>query len=275
MTTPRPQPSAQQVESAYAPVNGLKLYYEIHGSGPGTPLILVHGSFGTVDMFAPLLPALSETRPVIAVELQAHGHTADIDRPFSFEAMADDIAAFTSHLGLQRADLLGYSLGGGVALQTAIRHPNVVRKLVVVSAPFKRDGWYPEVAAGMAAVNGEMARTWVGSPMYQAYAAANPNPDDWPNLADKLSALLKQDYDWTTAARAMQAPTLIIVGDADGIRPSHIVEMYELRGGGKPNSGLDPIPDSQLAVLPATTHLSILMRTDLLPPIITQFLDAQ
>ena len=135
------------VKSGYAPVNGLKLYYEIHGTGE--PLVLLHGGVVGIATFGPNLGALSEKRKVIAVELQGHGRTADIDRPLSFEAMADDIAALMKYLAIEKTDVMGYSLGGGVALQIAIRHPELVRKLVVVSAPCKRDGWYPEVLAGM------------------------------------------------------------------------------------------------------------------------------
>src|SRR5947199_1995690 len=156
----------------YADVNGIKLYYEIHGTG--RPLILLHGGLGAIEMFGPNLPALAKGRQVIAVDLQGHGRTADIDRPLSVALMADDIAALIRHLGLENADVLGYSLGGGVALQTAIRHPEVVRKLVVVSSAFKRDGWYPEVLAGMAAMNAEAARFMVGSPPHQVYVAAAP-----------------------------------------------------------------------------------------------------
>lgn len=264
---------ATLTQTGYAPVNGLNLYYEIYGAGE--PLILLHGGFGTIEMFSGnLLPALAETRQIIAVELQAHGHTADIDRPLSFEQMADDVAALVAHLGHENAGLLGYSLGGGVALQTAIRHPDVVRKLMVVSAACKRDGWYPADLAGMAAVNAEAAKMWVGSPMHQAYAGVAPNPDNWPSLADKLGRLLREDYDWSAGVAAITAPTLIAVGDADGVRPAHAAEMYGLLGGGRADGMMGDLPNSQLAVLPATTHFSILTRTDLLLPIITLFLDA-
>src|SRR6266487_4974721 len=164
-------------EIGYAPVNGLDLYYEIRGSGQ--PLVLLPGGFMTVEAMGELVPQLATTRRVIGVELQGHGHTADIERPLSFELMADDIAALIKHLGLEQADLFGFSLGGGVALQTAIRHPEVVRKLVVVSAPCKRDGWYPEVLAGMASMNAAAAEAMMGSPMHQAYVSVAPKLEDW------------------------------------------------------------------------------------------------
>src|ERR671932_68509 len=202
----------EMTQGNYANLNGLKMYYEIHGKGQ--PLVLMHGGFGVIGMFAQLLPALAETHQVIAVELEGHGRTALLDRPLTFEQMADDIAAFIHQLGLERADLVGYSLGGGVALQTAIRHPEVVRKLVVVSAPCKSNGWYPEVRAGMRAVNAEAARTWTESPMYQAYASVAPRPEDWPLLADKLGPLVSRDYDWTDSVANLKTPTMIVIGDA-------------------------------------------------------------
>ena len=257
----------------YAPVNGLDLYYEVCGTGQ--PLILLHGGLGVIGMFEQLLPGLAETRQVIAVELQAHGHTADIERPLSFESMADDIAALIKYLGLDGADILGYSLGGGVALQAAIRHPEVVRKLVIVSAPDKSDGWYPENRAGMASMNAEAAKTWIGSPMHQAYISVAPKPEDWTALADKLGQLLRQDYDWADAVATIKAPIMIVVGDADGVRTAHAVQFFELLGGGKADAGWDGsgMSNARLAILPATTHYNIL-GSMLLAPIVTPFLDA-
>jgi pimeloyl-ACP methyl ester carboxylesterase len=269
------RPIDSKTNSGYAAVNGLKLYYETYGAkaDTGRPLILLHGAFGEAGTFAGLLPALTPTRQVIAVELQAHGHTADIDRPLRFEAMADDVAALIGHLGFEQADVLGYSLGGGVALQTAIRHPQVVGKLVVISAVCKRSGWYPETAAGMAAVNADAARMWVGTPMHAAYIQAAPRPEDWPALATKLGQLLSQDYDWCEDFAALQAPALIVAGDADGIRTAHAVEMFELLGGGKKDGGWDGsgMSNARLAILPGVTHLSILS-SPLLGPAVASFL---
>ncbi len=264
------QPAPQ---TGYAPVNGLEMYYEIHGSGH--PLVLLHGGFGTIETeFGPMLPILAETRQVIAVELQAHGHTADVDRPLGFAQMADDVAALIAHLGLEHADLFGFSLGGGVALQTAIRHPELVRKLVVASAPYRRDGWYPEVLAGMAAMNAAgAAEAMVGSPMYEAYVSRAPNPEAWPTLVAKLGQLLGEDYDWAADVTAIEAPTLVIVGDADSVRPAHAVELFELLGGGVPGD-FAGLPPAQLAVLPGTTHFGVLASSDQLLPILRTFLDA-
>ncbi len=193
MTNSTPLHESNEAEKgSYASVNGLNMYYEIHGSGE--PLMMLHGAFGMAEMYGALLPLLAQSRQVIAVELQAHGHTADIDRPLRYELMADDIAALIKHLELEQADLFGYSLGGGVALQTAIRHPEMIRKLVVVSAPCKRDGWYPEVLAGQAAISAEL---FAGSPIQEAYVRTAPRPEYWPVLIAKVRQMLAEDYDWT------------------------------------------------------------------------------
>jgi len=257
----------------YASVNGLEMYYEIHGAG--RPLILLHGGVGAIEMFGEVLPLLAEGRRVIAVDLQAHGRTADIDPPLSFEPMADDIGALIKHLEIEEADLMGYSLGGSVALQMAIRHPEVVRKLVVVSTPFKRDGWYPEVLAGMGQMGPEAAEPMKQTPMYQLYASVAPKPEDWPVLLTKLGRLLAQDYDWSEEAAAMEAPTLIVVGDADSVRTAHAVEFFELLGGGKADGGWDGfgMSNSRLAILPATTHYGIYF-SPTLASTVTPFLDA-
>lgn len=241
-------------QGGYASVNDLKIYYEIHGTGK--PLVLLAGGFMTIEAMGQVLAPLSSSRQVIAVELQGHGHTADIDRPLSFELMADDIAALIKHLELERADVFGFSLGGGVALQTAIRHPEVVRKLVLASTPYKREGWYPEVLAAMASMNAEAV---IVSP---------------PTFVAKMRQLLTEDYDWAEDVSAMRVPTLIMIGDADSVRTAHAVEMFGLLGGGKTDGAMGGRPPSQLAVLPATTHFTILARTDLLLPIMAPFLDS-
>jgi pimeloyl-ACP methyl ester carboxylesterase len=257
----------------YAEVNGIKIYYEVHGEGQ--PLILLHGGLGVIEMFGEVLPLLAEGRQVVAVDLQAHGRTADIDRPLGYESMADDVAALIEHLGFDRADVMGYSLGGGVALQTAIRHPEAVRKLVVVSTPFKHDGWYPEVLAGMGQMGPEAAEPMKATPMYALYSGVAPRPDEWPVLLTKLGALLRQDYDWSGDVEAIETPTLIVVGDADSVRTSHAVEFFELLGGGKADAGWDGsgMSDSRLAILPATTHHDI-FTSPALAPAVAPFLDA-
>jgi pimeloyl-ACP methyl ester carboxylesterase len=266
--------SPAALKTGYAPVNGLKLYYEIHGAGQ--PLVLLHGGVGATEMFSPIMPSLSSSRQVIAVDLQAHGRTADIDRPLRCEAMADDIAALIKYLGIEKADVMGYSLGGCVALRTAIQHPGIVRKLVVVSTTFKRDGWYPEIVAGMSQMGAGAAEPMKQSPMYQMYARIAPKPADWPVLITKLGDLLHQDYDWSKDVAAIQAPTLLVFGDADAVRPEHAVQFFQLLGGGKKDAGWDgsAMSKARLAILPGLTHYNIFSATALASTV-TPFLDAK
>jgi pimeloyl-ACP methyl ester carboxylesterase len=260
---------------SYARVNGLDLYYELHGSGQ--PLVVLPGAFWSIEAMGELVPQLATTRRVIAVELQGHGHTADIERPLRYELMADDIAALIRHLGLAQADIFGYSLGGGVGLQTAIRHPEVVRKLALASTAFKRDGWYPEDLAAMSAMSAE---AFAGTPIHDAYLRTSPVPEAWPTVVAKVRQLTTSDYDWTAGVAALGTPTLILVGDADGLRLAHAVEFFGLLSGGQADGDLAGLPRASLAVLPATTHVGwappyhgIMTRTHLLP-ILTEFLDA-
>ena len=259
---------APAVKSGYAPVNGLKLYYEIRGSGE--PLILLHGGVVGITMFGQNLDLLSQKRKVIAVELQGHGHTADIDRPLSFDAMADDVAGLLRYLGIDKADVMGYSLGGGVALQTVIQHPEVVRKLVVVSAVFRRDGFYPEVLAAFDQMGPSAGEQIKQSPLAKMY----PNVD-WSRLFAKLGDLLRKDYDWSKEVSAIKAPTMLVFADADAVRSSHIVEFYGLLGGGQKDAGFDGSkrPVNQLAILPALTHYNI-SASPALSAAVTPFLDA-
>jgi pimeloyl-ACP methyl ester carboxylesterase len=241
----------------YADVNGIKLYYEVHGAGK--PLILLHGGLGAIEMFGPNLPALAKGRQVIGVDLQGHGRTADIDRPLSVELMADDIAALIKHLGLTRPDIMGYSLGGGVALQTAIRHPEAVGRLVVVSTPFRRDAFYPEILAQQGQVTAAAAEGMKQTPMYQLYSSIAPRPEDWPRLLDKIGEAMKHDFDFSSQIAGIQATTLVVAGDADIFPPAHAVEMFGLLGGGKRDGGWDGSgrPKSRLAILPGLTHYTI------------------
>jgi len=267
------QATNKDAKGNYASVNGLNLYYEIHGAGE--PLILLHGGVGAIQMFGEVLPSLAQNRRVVAVDLQAHGRTADIDRELRFELMAGDIAALIKHLGIEEADVMGYSLGGGVALRTAIQHPEVVRKLVLVSTPFKRDGWYPEILAGMGQMGPQVAEPMKQTPMYQLYASIAPKPEDWPVLLTKLGELLRQDYDWSNEVAAIKAPTLLVVGDADSVRTAHAVAFFELLGGGKVDAGWDGsgMSNARLAILPATTHYNIYSSPQL-SAVVAPFLDA-
>jgi pimeloyl-ACP methyl ester carboxylesterase len=244
---------------AYAEVNGLNLYYEIHGTG--APLVLLHGGLGSGEMFGPILPALSERHQVIAPDLQGHGRTADIDRPLDVTLMADDIAALIDHLGLDAPDVMGFSLGGGVALQTAIRHPSRVRRLVAVSAHARRDAIYPEMLAQQGQVNAAAAEFLKDTPMYELYQRVAPHPEDFPRLLDKAGQAMAQDFDFTEQVRGLQVPTLIVAADADMAPPSHYAELFTLldgglRDGGWMNEGR-PKGGHALAILPGLTHYNI------------------
>jgi pimeloyl-ACP methyl ester carboxylesterase len=221
--------------SGYAPVNGLNIYYEIHGSGD--PLVLLHGGMASSAMFEHLMPALAASRRVIAMDLQAHGRTADIDRPLRYERMADDVAGVLRFLHIDKAAFMGYSLGAGVALQAAVRHPDIVQKLIVVSVPFSPRGWYPEIFAAIAHMGPATAEAMKRSPLYRVYASVAPRPEDWPVLHSKLPDLLSQEYDWSGDIAAIKVPTLLVFADADAIRPTHMVEFYKLLGGGRRDGG--------------------------------------
>ena len=222
---------AAESESGYVSLGELDMYYERHGAG-GQPLVLLHGGLITIDLaFGMMIPALAATREVIAVELQGHGHTADVDRPMSYEQMADDTVALLEEIGVTNADIFGFSLGGGVALQIAIRHPEVVRKLVVASTPFRHDGWHPAILGSMSALNPEAAAAMEATPLYAAYAAVAPRPEDWPRLVTKTGQLTTSEYDWGDDVASITAPVLLIYGDADSVLPQHILELFELLGG--------------------------------------------
>lgn len=259
------------VQTGYAPVNGLDMYYEIHGTGD--PLVLVHGGFMTAALLGDLATALAQARQVIVVELEGHGHTAMLDRPLRYEQMADDVAALVEHLQPGQVDVAGYSLGGGVALQLTVRHPDLVRKLVVVSAPYANDGWYPEVLAAMGeTITPDMMKEY--SPYYEPYLAAAPKPEDWPVFVDKVRTLLAVDtYNWAEDVAAIEKPALLIFGDADSVRPEHIVDLFRMLGGGVPGD-LVPMPPVQLAILPGTAHSAAYLQTAWLTQMINAFLDA-
>jgi pimeloyl-ACP methyl ester carboxylesterase len=258
---------------SYLDVNGLSLYYQEHGAG--RPLILLHGGLGSGEMFDPILPDLAKNRRVITADLQAHGRTADIDRPLRFETMAEEIAGLAGHLGLTQADVMGFSLGGHAALRLAIQHPHLVRRLALVSVTCKRDGWFPEVLAGFEGLGAQLAEFMKPSPIYQAYARVAPRPQDWPVLLDKVGSLMRQDYDWTAEINAITAPVMLVYGDADSVRPEHIVEFYGLLGGGQRDAHWDGSlrPAARLAILPGQIHTDV-FTAPALAPAVTSFLDA-
>jgi pimeloyl-ACP methyl ester carboxylesterase/uncharacterized protein YndB with AHSA1/START domain len=262
--------SEPAVERGYAPVNGLRMYYEIHGTGH--PVVLLHGSLSAIGTsFGAVLPSLAQTRQVIAVEMQAHGRTADIDRPLRIESLAEDTVALLRHLGVHSADIFGYSLGAAVALRVAIDHPDVVRKVVLVSASYTFDGLHPGLRDGIDNLQPEQL---AGSPFQLEYARTAPNPDDWPTLIEKIKQLDHELTDLPAAdIRSIQAPALLVIGDSDIIRPEHAVEMFRLLGGGVMGDAVG-LPRSRLAVLPGTTHITVMHRAESLSPMVSEFLDA-
>jgi pimeloyl-ACP methyl ester carboxylesterase len=243
--------------SGVARVNGIELGYQVFGEGE--PLILLHGGFGSVEMFGPNVELLAAGRRVIGVDLQSHGRSPAADRPMRFETMADDIAALIRGLGLERAAIMGFSLGGGVGLRTAIQHPDVVERLVLVSTVFKRQGWYPEMTAGMDAMGPETAGHLLQSPMYEAYQRIAPRVEDWPVLVRQVTEVVKVDYDWSAEIPGLSTPIMLVIGDADGMPPSHAVEFFGLLGGGQRDAGWDRsgMTRHRLAILPGVTHYDI------------------
>ncbi len=243
----------------YVEVNGISFWTATHGSG--RPLVLLHGGLMSGETFGPVLPALAALHQVIAVDLQGHGRTADVDRPFDLQQMADDIAALIDHLGLDRPDLVGYSLGGGVATMTAVRHPDKVRRLVSLSANVRRSAIYPEMLAQQGQVSGAIADSLKGTPMYELYERVAPRPEDFPRLLDKVGALMAQDFDFTEEVRGLQVPTLVAAADADMAPPSHYVEVFGLLDGGQRDGGWmgegRPKGGHALAIIPGTTHYDV------------------
>jgi pimeloyl-ACP methyl ester carboxylesterase len=273
MTTPTD--TALPAAGQYADVNGIHLYYETHGIG--RPLILLHGGLGSGEMFGPVLPALATNHRVVAVDLQGHGRTADIDRPLRAELMAGDIAALIEHLGLKKPDIVGYSLGGGVALFTAMRHPELVRKVVVASAHIRFDALYPDMLAQQAQMGAAVADVLKGTPMYELYMRVAPRPEDFPRLLDKIAIGLKTPFDFTEEVRGLKVPTMFVAADADMAPPRHYVEIFDLLGGGQRDAGWmgedRPAGGHALAILPGLTHYNLGM-SPLFAAVTLSFLDA-
>ena len=263
--------SAQQKPTTgYAPVNGLKMYYEVHGSGE--PVVLLHGAFMTItNNWTGWIGELSKTRKVIAVEMQGHGRTADIDRDITSENLADDVAALLEHLKIPRADLIGYSMGGGVAMQCAIRHPDKVRKVVVISSVFRRDGMVKEALDALPKLT---ADAFKGSPIEAEYKKLSPTPDDFPNFVKRMVATASKGHDFgADKLKATKAPMFFIHGDADGVRLEHIAEMFRLKGG-EIHGDMKPRSASRLAILPDTTHVTLMQRMPVIVPMVNDFLDS-
>lgn len=261
--------NTKPAESGYADVNGLKLYYEVYGEGK--PIVLLHGSFMTIPLnWAPIIPLLARDRRVIAAEMQGHGRTRDTAREISYEGMADDVSGLLKHLHVDSADVIGYSMGGGIAFQVAVRHPEQVRRLVVLSGAYAHDGWWPDVEASFATIDAAMFK---GSPLQEQYESLGNDPAHFPEFVKKVISIDLKPYDWSKDVKAIQAPMFIALGDADGIRYEHALELFRAKGGGKMGD-IHGLPQSRLAVLPGTTHIGMMQRVSWLIPMITDFLDS-
>ena len=271
MLVPAVVAAQQKPTTGYAPVNGVKMYYEVHGSGE--PVVLLHGAFMTItNNWTGWIDELAKTRKVIAVEMQGHGRTADIERDLSGEHLADDVAALLGHLKIPRADLIGYSMGGGVALQCAIRHPDKVRKAVVISSMFRRDGMVKEAVAAMPKLT---ADDFKGSPIEVEYKKLSPTPDDFPKFVQRILATAAKGHDiGADKLKATTAPMFFIHGDADGVRLEHVAEMFRLKGG-EVHGDMMPRSASRLAILPNTTHVTLMQRMAIIVPMVNDFLDAK
>ena len=245
---------AQPASTGRQSVNGIDYYYEIHGQGE--PLLLLHGGLGSIDMFAPILPALAKNRKVIAVDLHGHGRTPLGTRPFRLESMGDDMAALVKRLGHEQVDVMGYSMGGGVALRMAIQQPQSVRRLAVVSSGYSDDAFFPGIKEQQKAVGSAMAEQMKQTPMYKSYVAVAPRKEDFPRLLDTLGAYMRERYDWSADVAKLQGPVMLVYADGDMFRPEHMVKFYQLLGGGLRDAGWgrETMPKNRLAILPDLTH---------------------
>lgn len=271
-TTPKEKAGSQQLkpaESGYADVNGLKMYYEVYGQGK--PIVLLHGSYMNIPLnWANIIPKLTKDRKVIVAEMQGHGRTKDIPREFSYEGMADDVSGLLKHLKIDSADVLGYSMGGGVAFQMAVRHPEQVRRLVVLSGTYTHDGWWPDVEAMFGTMNADMFK---GSPIQKQYDSLGNDPAKFPEYIKKVMSIDLKPYDWSKEVKSIKAPIFMAIGDADGVRYEHALELFRAKGGGKMGD-IHGLPQSRLAIIPGTTHIGMMQHIDWLIPMITDFLDA-
>jgi pimeloyl-ACP methyl ester carboxylesterase len=262
------------VRSGHVAVNGVNYYYEIHGAGG--PILLLHGGLGQMDMFEPFLPLLTKDRQVIAIDLQGHGRTTLGNRPISLVDMGDDMAEILKKLGFKQVDVFGYSLGGGVALRLAVQHPDLVRRLALVSTPYAQEGFYPEMLPQQAQVSAAMADTMKDTPMYKSYVAVAPNPNDFPKLLDRMGEYMRKPYNWAEDVKKLKGPVLLVYGDSDMIRPEHIVSFYQLLGGGLRDAGWqrEHMSQNRLAILPDLTHYEIFLSPRMFDAVLP-FLDGQ
>lgn len=260
--------SPKPAKFGHVEAGGIPYYYEIHGQGE--PLLFLHGGLQSIALLGPALPALAKGRTVIAVDLQGHGRTALGTRPISLEAIADDMASVLKALGYKQVDALGYSFGGGVAFRLAVQHPEMVRRLAMVSAGFAQDGFYPEMRPQQAAVGAAAADTLKGTPMYDSYVAVAPNPEDFPRLLDAMGAYMRTEFNYADDVGKLKMPVMIVFGDSDMYRTEHIVEFYKLLGGGLRDAGWmrENLAQNRLAIIPNRTHYDMLFAPELIDTVL-------
>jgi pimeloyl-ACP methyl ester carboxylesterase len=268
------QPGPRPDSSGYVAANGVDYWFEVHGKGE--PLLLLHGGLFSTGMFGPTLTKLAESRRVIGVDLHGHGHTALGNRKISAIDIGRDLGVVLQKLGLRQVDVMGYSFGGTSALQLAFQHPELVRRLVVVSAPYAQNGFFAEMLPQQAAVSAAMADAMKDTPIYKAYAAIAPRPQDFPRLLDAMGEFMRQDYDWSASVKQLPMPVMLVYGDADMTRPDHIVSFYQLLGGGLRDAGWmrEHVSKNRLAILPDVTHYEM-GTTPLLVSTVLPFLDGK
>ena len=256
-------------EAGYADLNGLKMYYEVYGKGK--PIVLLHGSFMNIPLnWSPIIPQLARGRKVIVAEMQGHGRTKDIPRKFSYENMADDVSALLKHLSTDSADILGYSMGGGVAFQFAVRHPEQLRRLVVLSGTYAHNGWWPDVEASFATITADMFK---GTAIQKQYDSLGNDPARFGDYIKKVMSIDLEPYDWSNEVKSIQAPIFMAIGDADGVRYEHALDLFRAKGGGKMGD-IHGLPRSRLAIIPGTTHIGMMLHTEWWLPMVTDFLDS-
>jgi len=268
-TTSAAPATSAATKTGHVAVNGVNYYYEIHGHGE--PLLLLHGGLGSIDMFrGAILPALAGSREVIAVDLQGHGRTGLGERKINLVDMGDDMDGLLAKLGYGPVDAMGYSLGAAIAFRLAVQHPTRIRRLVLVSAGFSQDGFYPEMLPMQSAVSGAMAEMMKDTPMYKSYVAVAPNPAEFPRLLDRLGEVMRQPYNWADDVKRLHEPVMLVWGDSDMFRPEHMVEFYKLLGGGQRDAGWqrEHMSKNRLAILPNVTHYDIFTSPVLVPTVL-------
>ena len=260
--TPKPE------SSGYIAANGLNYWYEIHGKGE--PLLLLHGGLGSTGMFGPVLTKLAENRRVIGVDLHGHGRTELGNRKINLVDIGNDLAVVVQKLGIKQIDVFGYSFGGGAAFQLAVQHPELVRRVVIASAPYAQNGFFPEMLPQQAAVGAAMADMMKETPMYTSYVAVAPKPQDFPKLLDAMGEFMRTPYDWTDDVKKLTMPVMLVYGDADMVRPEHIVSFYQLLGGGLKDAGWmrEHMSKNRLAILPDLTHYEVFAAPQLLTTVL-------